>query len=280
MKYQSEWTAMIQDGETVALISTGELAMMFNNAMTDKCIRLVLPYPILKPVRLFIFDQAEGHPGSAPTPSPTQAPEERETPHDLNEAVSHTIEAFSHSNVVVRVLWNLGVDSMGDRAIYFRIVLTDEVAKLNANDSTGAIMRIVYNKLKPENWGLIPYFSFRSESETTGTKDRKWSPPAQAGHIGHKPESLESKLSQALRELDSWRGMAKEMSDNRDYCLGLVVEIGGLFGVEARTQDDGGVVEDVLVSKVPELVRNALAEHAKERLKAGQLIRALLEWFR
>lgn len=71
-------------------------------------------------------------------------------------------------------------------------------------------------------------------------------------------------------ERDNWRQTAEQESRNRDYYRGLLVQIGELFGVAARTQDDGGVAKDVLVAKVPELcaqLSTALRE-AREALAA------------
>ncbi len=67
----------------------------------------------------------------------------------------------------------------------------------------------------------------------------------------------------AEQERDCWLETAREESRNRDYYRGLVQQIGGMFGVAARTQDDGGIVEDVLCAKVPELVE-ALKREANE----------------
>ena len=286
MKYPPEWTAMIQGGETVALISTYELALMFQNAMTDRCIRLGLPYTSLKPgVHLLISDQAEDRPGEAPTPTPGPDPDPT---NGLDVAVNRTIEAFSRSNTVVRTFWNTGTDSTGCQAIYFRIVLTDEAAKLNLNDATSNITRTVYDKLRPiEDWGLTPYFSFRSESEMAHISDQKWSTcqtlapaqaPDQAGYLDH------NLLTIVIAERDAWRMDAGEMLDNRNYYRGLVTQIGNLFGIESRTQDDGGIVEDVLCDKVPELVsrkiqslESKLSQALSERDMAQDMAQAALE---
>lgn len=58
---------------------------------------------------------------------------------------------------------------------------------------------------------------------------------------------------------DGWEETARQYARNTDYYRGLVKEIGALFGVAARTADDGGISEDVLCAKVPELVRALMA---------------------
>jgi hypothetical protein len=57
----------------------------------------------------------------------------------------------------------------------------------------------------------------------------------------------------------AWEETANQNQRNTDYYRGLVVQIGEMFGVAAKTQDDGGLAEDVLCAKVPELVAQAQA---------------------
>jgi len=78
---------------------------------------------------------------------------------------------------VVRVKHSVGEDTGGDPAIYFRIVLTDAASrKETLANVTEDIATILINELRPlENWGLFPYFGFRSESEqATRSGDVKW----------------------------------------------------------------------------------------------------------
>ena len=68
---------------------------------------------------------------------------------------------------VVRVEHSVGADTSGEPAIFFRIVLTDLASREETlADVSGNIARFFFDELRPyENWGLYPYFSFRSESE-------------------------------------------------------------------------------------------------------------------
>ena len=68
---------------------------------------------------------------------------------------------------VVRVKHSIGDDMSGEPAIYFRIVLTDAASNEETlAEVTGQISKILFDELLPyENWGLTPYFSFRSQSE-------------------------------------------------------------------------------------------------------------------
>ena len=53
----------------------------------------------------------------------------------------------------------------------------------------------------------------------------------------------------------NWMETARQNQRNTDYYRDLVVQCGEAIGKEAYIQDDGGIVEDVLCAKVPELVR-------------------------
>lgn len=77
---------------------------------------------------------------------------------------------------VVRVKHSVGWDSTGEPSIFFRIVLTDSASQdHNLADVTSRISAALFDELHPhENWGLIPYFSFRSESEQAARQDPDW----------------------------------------------------------------------------------------------------------
>ena len=75
---------------------------------------------------------------------------------------------------VVRLKHAIGADTSGDPAIFFRIVLADwAVDEETLADVTGRITATLFDEIHPyENWGLVPYFSFRSSSEQS--TDREW----------------------------------------------------------------------------------------------------------
>ena len=77
---------------------------------------------------------------------------------------------------VVRVRHSVGPDTSGEPSIFFRIVLTDSASREETlADVTGQIATIFFDELRPyENWGLIPYFSFRSQSEQAMRNDLAW----------------------------------------------------------------------------------------------------------
>jgi hypothetical protein len=77
---------------------------------------------------------------------------------------------------VVSLRYSLGQDWSGDPAIFFRIVLSDRASRrdelLNAaNRIEDAIVRYV----EPlEQWGVLPYFSYRSHSEQAVLQEEAW----------------------------------------------------------------------------------------------------------
>jgi len=75
---------------------------------------------------------------------------------------------------VVRLKHAIGADTSGDPAIFFRIVLADwAVHEETLADVTGKIASTLFEEIRPyENWGLVPYFSFRGNSEDN--TDREW----------------------------------------------------------------------------------------------------------
>ena len=53
----------------------------------------------------------------------------------------------------------------------------------------------------------------------------------------------------------AWMDTAARSQRNTDYYRGLVVKCGEAIGKDAYVQDDGGVCDEVLCAKVPDLVR-------------------------
>ena len=56
-------------------------------------------------------------------------------------------------------------------------------------------------------------------------------------------------------KLRNWMEIASRNQMNTYYYRGLLEECGKAIGKEAYTQDDGGVCEDVLCAKIPEIVK-------------------------
>jgi hypothetical protein len=77
---------------------------------------------------------------------------------------------------VVRLTYVLEEDWSGDPAIFFRVVLADwagERTKIGA--IARQIERTVVKALRPvENWGLLHYFSYRTEQEHAQRTENDW----------------------------------------------------------------------------------------------------------
>lgn len=68
---------------------------------------------------------------------------------------------------VVNLRYTVDTDWSGDPAIFFWITLSDEAARREVlSQNSRRIMDFVTQRLDPlRQWGLIPYFYFRSQSE-------------------------------------------------------------------------------------------------------------------
>lgn len=77
---------------------------------------------------------------------------------------------------VVRVRYDFGPDPTGDPAVFFRVLLTDAAAKRERLlQVTREIQRLIVRQIEPfEQWGVWPYFDYRSESEQNDLHDAEW----------------------------------------------------------------------------------------------------------
>jgi hypothetical protein len=77
---------------------------------------------------------------------------------------------------VAHVAFRVGEDSTGEASIFFRITLLDWATAENViADVTGRVATTLFDEIRPlENWGLRPYFNFRSYSEQQRRPDPDW----------------------------------------------------------------------------------------------------------
>jgi hypothetical protein len=78
---------------------------------------------------------------------------------------------------VARWRYTLENDWSGDPAIFFWIILTDEAARVEdpsrLSEVTRPIADLITREIDPlGEWGLIPYFHFRSQSEQAKLKEK------------------------------------------------------------------------------------------------------------
>jgi hypothetical protein len=77
---------------------------------------------------------------------------------------------------VVHVAYRLGPDSTGEPSLFFRILLADAyIREETISDLTRRISAALFDATRPlENWGLRPYFNFRSQSDQDRRRDPDW----------------------------------------------------------------------------------------------------------
>jgi hypothetical protein len=77
---------------------------------------------------------------------------------------------------VVHVAHRIAPDWTEQPSIFFRIVLADASTREEILvDTTEHIATTLLEEVRPiENWGLHPYFNFRSESEQQSRPDPDW----------------------------------------------------------------------------------------------------------
>jgi len=71
---------------------------------------------------------------------------------------------------VVFIHYDIRPDWDGDRAIYFRILLTDEAAEQRLNEIATNVVRRLANRFDFLALGLIPYHKFSSVSEQAAVR--------------------------------------------------------------------------------------------------------------
>jgi hypothetical protein len=91
-------------------------------------------------------------------------------PSELNE---HLDALTPFPPGVVRLRYTFDDDWSGDPAIFFWITLSDDASRKEVLPETGRrVMDFITQRLDPMvQWGLIPYFNFRSQSEQAKLKE-------------------------------------------------------------------------------------------------------------
>ena len=71
------------------------------------------------------------------------------------------------SHGVVSIIPTLGNDWSGEPAVFFMIILADSASKRDRLLSiTNQVSQTIVEEVQPwEEWGVLPYFNFRSQSE-------------------------------------------------------------------------------------------------------------------
>ena len=97
-------------------------------------------------------------------------------------------------------------------------------------------------------------------------KERMWMDEARqmAAQCWCDPETENKVMDPVLCEavairIANWMDTEAQNQRNIDYYRGLLVKCGEAIGKRAYTQDDGGISEDVLCAKIPELVEKIVS---------------------
>jgi hypothetical protein len=85
------------------------------------------------------------------------------------------VEQQLHPNVVY-IRHSFGNDWTGEPAVFFRVLLSDAASKreqlLNV---TNQIQTAIRRQIEPlGQWGVLPYFNYRSQSEQAVMKEEIW----------------------------------------------------------------------------------------------------------
>jgi hypothetical protein len=93
---------------------------------------------------------------------------------ELHETIERAKSALGSE--VAHVAYRIGEDNTGTPAIFFRITMLDfAMTEAAISDSTGRVATVLFDEVRPiENWGLRPYFNFRSVSEQKRRPDPEW----------------------------------------------------------------------------------------------------------
>lgn len=75
---------------------------------------------------------------------------------------------------VVDVSWTLGNDWSGEPAVFFMVILSNAGSRRDQLlGTTSQVSNAITQMVQPfEQWGVLPYFNFRSESEQAKINQR------------------------------------------------------------------------------------------------------------
>jgi hypothetical protein len=75
---------------------------------------------------------------------------------------------------VVRIRYEIGEDWSGQWAIFFRIVLGDDAARIRLRDVATRVVSELAQQLDFPGMGVFPYHNFRSQSEQAMLQEPAW----------------------------------------------------------------------------------------------------------
>jgi hypothetical protein len=76
---------------------------------------------------------------------------------------------------VVRIRYSLEEDWMGEPAVFFRILLSDDASReKRLGETAPRAQRVLADEVDPHQYGLRYYFRVRSASEQAKLKEKSW----------------------------------------------------------------------------------------------------------
>jgi len=95
-------------------------------------------------------------------------------PREFDRAVESAISKLGPD--VVRVRYSFGNDWTGEPSVFFKVVLSDNAsARLHLLDVTSRIANTLVWDVEPlEQWGVLPYFNYRSQTEQETLQEPAW----------------------------------------------------------------------------------------------------------
>ena len=83
--------------------------------------------------------------------------------------------ASSLPRQIISVTPTLGTDWDGEPAVFFQILLADGTPSAELLSVTQQFSRALVQHLEPlEEWGVLPYFNYRTQSEQARIKEPTW----------------------------------------------------------------------------------------------------------
>lgn len=95
---------------------------------------------------------------------------------DINEAVREAVKALAPDVQWIR--YEIALDWSGDRAIYFRVMLSNDASReARLAKVVKRVESFLSEKLDLDESDLLSYFRYRSRSEQAELKEPAWSKP-------------------------------------------------------------------------------------------------------
>lgn len=91
---------------------------------------------------------------------------------EIDEAIAGVVRELAPD--VIRIRYDIGQDSTGDWAIFFRVILSDQAGQRKLRQVATEVVRLLENRLDFPSMGVFPYHNFRSASEQAQIQEEAW----------------------------------------------------------------------------------------------------------